>query len=146
MLFAIKHFVPIGDEDIQLTLSDMVYSASGVDNSSHLPFYHVANYDGIVLWELEDSDFNKKLRGVGLAFLVPTHHDENVISIGTIQTFKQYGTAFAETFVKLFGMGFDVEDMEIYTVDTYTVFLAMSPTVLHKDYVINNLKGIQKCR
>ena len=146
MLFAIKHFVPIGDEDIQLTLSDMVYSASGVENSAHLPFYCVEHIDNTLIYELDAALFNKKLQGVGLAFLVPPREEakEPAISVSTIRTFKKHGTAFAEDFVKLFGMGFDVGDMEIYTVeDKYTVILAMSPTVLTKDYVINNLKGME---
>lgn len=147
MLLAIKHFVPIEDEDIQLTLSDMVYSASGVENSAHLQFYCVEHVADTLLYELDASAFNKKLQGVGLAFLVPPREDplkEPAISISTIRTFKKHVTEFANDFVKLFGMGFDVENMEIYTIkDKYTVILAMSPTVLPKDYVINNLKGIE---
>lgn len=147
MLFVIKHCVPVEDLDIQLTLSDMVYFASGVENSSHLPFYCVDHVDNTMIWELEDTPFSTKLKGVGLALLVPPREDpskEPAISVSTVRTFKQYGAEFAEDFVQLFGSGFDVADMEVYTIeDKYTVILAMSPTVLTKDFVINNLKGMQ---
>jgi hypothetical protein len=142
MLFVIKHEMPITEEDVSLRLSDMVYSASGVEDSSHLQFHERLSSDGIKLWELEDSVFNTKLKGVGLAMLVPDE-EEAVISVGTVRTFKKYGTEFATLFVEIFGTVFDMEDLELYTIKgKYIVFAATSPVVLDLNYVITNIKEL----
>lgn len=137
MLYIIKSEEKITEVMASQWLSDMTQLVADIDDSSHLRFNCVFASDYIVLYELPDSPFTTKLRGVSVLMVGP---NPTMNDIQTYRTWKQRGEDFAKFYVEVLQSAFDVKDLNIIEHDDCYYFVVHDVWIRTAEYVANSLK------
>ena len=142
MLFVIETQLQLDDIDRAGLLSNMVYVASGVVDSSHLGFFILYEEGPTSIWHLPDTKFNRALSGVAFVKVLPYIQQQSVVDLTHVKYFKEEGARFATRSVQLFG-GVDPDSFNVYTLDQkYHVFIGTSTVDIDIETLIKNLEEV----
>lgn len=123
-------------------LSDLVYHASGIENSSKLAFDCKLSKAGLEIWELPDNDFIPKLRGLAVIDVHPAKASPVAATdLSTIRYFKDAGADFANLWISLTGGSVsELRNLDVVQYCGEYIFFLSDPSVaLELQELIHNL-------
>ena len=128
MIYIIHSREAVTDALCSQLLADMTQMAAGIDDSSQFLFDCIFSSANLVAYELPDTPFTPKLRGVALMQLGPNGAMDDLTAY---RVWKTRGEEFAKLHVQLLQVDFNVDNLDIIDYDGMWYFHIHSPELMY---------------